>query len=111
MDRRGRRREKREPVSVDVRTRLCRPDDWLVARADRRYQTDRHPWPLRVGRRGDADLRAVRSVDDLRCRLRAGRVALELSAATAMVGVCGIVNGWTVDDGSDSGKNRSRQFQ
>ena len=71
----------RQPVRVDRRSRVRRADDWLGARADARAEVHRHSRAIRVGRRGDAAVRAVRAVDDLRRRLRAGGVAMELPAA------------------------------
>ena len=65
--------------------------------------TDTRPHPrsdprtLRVGRRSHADLRAVHPGDDLRRRLRAGGLAMELPAAADVVGVRGTIDGRAVD--------------
>ena len=76
----------------------CRPIGW-AQRSDARPRLRSDPRAIRVGRRSDAALRAVHPGDDLRRRLRADRLAMEFSAAAAVVGVRGTIDGrtWTSD--------------
>ena len=76
----------------------------------RELGTGVHSRAICVGRRGDADLRAVLPVVDLRHRVRAGGVAMELPAAAAVVGVWRAGDGRDVDDRADPREHQPRQF-
>src|SRR5436190_11693130 len=97
MDRYRRRRSQRQLVSIDRRTIVRSPDRRVVEGTDARVEVGTDPRPLRLGRGGNASVRAVAALVDLRRGVLAGGLALEFSAAAALVGLRGVIDGRVVD--------------
>ncbi len=95
---------------INLGARVCGADHWLQPGVDARTEVDRHSRTVCVGRRSDADLRAIQSDKYLRRWDCAGGVAMEFPGWIDVVGVRGTVDGRDVDDGCDSGKDQPRQL-
>ena len=98
-------------VRIDFRPIVRSPGDRLGEGVDPRARVGTGSRAVCVGRRGDAGVCPVRTVTDLRRGVRAGDLALELSAAAALVRVRGAFDGRVVDERSDSRGHRPRQLQ